>query len=226
MAKFLKVLIVSFLLSCGATAQAQCLPMQGDGPPRIFDPLRGCYVPQGMVLPQTNYGVYGQQQVMVPQYNYFGGVQQVMVPQYGYSNGVPMYGMGAPMAAGITQCQALGGIVGGVLGSFARNYQAQAIILGAVGGGIVGNALCYNSQGQRVVVVPQQQVVGEYGGQTGPGMQVPGVSVPPQQVSAMPQNHCAHDPGTAPGILNIPGHPMDGKTVCAKPGDTNISRWL
>jgi hypothetical protein len=171
----------------------------------------------------NNYGGYGGQVIAQP---YYGG-QQIMTPQYGFSNGVPMYGMGAPMAGGLSQCQALGGIVGGVLGSFARNYQAQAIILGAVGGGIVGNALCYNSQGQQVVVVPQQQqVAGQYGGQMAPGMQVPGVSVPPQQVSATPQNHCAHDPGTRQGVLSVPGHPMDGKTVCAKPGDTNISRWL
>jgi hypothetical protein len=126
------------------------------------------------------------------------------------------------MAGGLTRCQVLGGIVGGVLGSFARNYQAQAIGLGAVGGGIVGDALCYNGQGQRIVP-QQQQVAGQYG----PGMQVPPMTVAPQVgVPDVPQNHCAHDPGTAPGILSLPGHPMNGKTVCAKPGDTNISQWL
>ena len=37
---------------------------------------------------------------------------------------------------------------------------------------------------------------------------------------------CEHDPGTAPGILNLPGHPKDGQPVCARPADVHISQWL
>jgi hypothetical protein len=32
--------------------------------------------------------------------------------------------------------------------------------------------------------------------------------------------------GTKMGILNMPSNKMHGKTVCARPGDTNISKWL
>lgn len=195
MANFLKSLILAVLVSFGATALAQCIPMQGPGPPRIFDPARGCYVPQGM----QSQG-YGGQIIAQP---YYGGQQVVVTqPQYGYSAGVPMYGMGAPMAGGLTQCQALGGIVGGVLGSFARNYQAQAIILGAVGGGIVGNALCYNGQGQRVMVVPQQQVAGQYG----PG-QAP--LLPPAHIAQPPQQQAPDFPG---GEFRCPLR-FEGRTV-------------
>lgn len=209
MATFLKSLILAFLVSFGATALAQCIPMNGPGPPRIFDPVRGCYVPQGM----QSQG-YGGQIIAQP---YYGGQQVVAVPQYGYpTNGIPV-------SAAPAGCAVMGAGTGSLLG-WLLDHRSRGAVVGAILGGALGYYACYNGAGQQVMTVPQQQQVA---GQYGPGMQVPPMTVAPQVgVPAVSQNHCAHDPGTAPGILNLPGHPMDGKTVCAKPGDTNISRWL
>lgn len=55
-----------------------------------------------------------------------------------------------------------------------------------------------------------------------PANQVVQQSEQPIQV----RNPCEHDPGTKRGVLNLPGHPKNGQTVCAKPGDLNISSWL
>lgn len=35
-----------------------------------------------------------------------------------------------------------------------------------------------------------------------------------------------HAVGSKLGVLSLPLHKMDGKTVCAMPGDTNIIKWL
>ena len=37
---------------------------------------------------------------------------------------------------------------------------------------------------------------------------------------------CESKPGTKQGILNLPGHALHEKTVCALPGDPKISKWL
>lgn len=115
------------------------------------------------------------------------------------------------LGSGFSKCETVGGIAGATLGSLFKNHREQAMILGAIGGGMVANGYCSNPQsGQQVILV--QQVPQQFGQQ-------------PQQVQprAYP---CAHDPGTKRGILNLPGHKMHGQTVCAPPGDVNISKWL
>ena len=179
---FFQILIAAVLASFGATTFAQCIPMNAPGPPRLWDPLGQCYVPQG--TPQAG------QTLVVP-----AGVQ-VLQPA-------------TAVAGGLNGCQTLGAITGGTLGSFAHNHRAQAIVLGLIGGGLVGNAICTSNQGERVLVVQQPQ----------------GAVVQPGNTWQQP-SPCAHDPGTAQGVLNLPGHPKNGQTVCARPGDPNISRWL
>lgn len=63
MTQILKFLMAGLLISFSATTLAQCLPMQGAGPPRMFDSRLGCYVP----APNTvSYGQYNGYQVPIP----------------------------------------------------------------------------------------------------------------------------------------------------------------
>jgi hypothetical protein len=202
MIKTLKLLMAILLVSFGATAFAQCIPPDAPGPPRHWDGARGCYVPMGTPTVQ-----YGNQQVVYGQQQQGYGQQQVMQM-------APSIGSGIGNA--FTKCETLGGIAGGTIGSLALNNTTQATILGAIVGGVAGNILC-NSQGQ-YVVQGQQQVV-----------QRQGVTQSQQVVQQQGSPLCAppaNPAGTRPGVLNLPGSPMHGQTVCAKPGDTNISQWL
>lgn len=139
MIKQFKLLMAILLVSCGATVFAQCIPMNDPGPPRYWDGVRGCYVPQG--TPAVNTGTTTTNSV-------FGTIQpygqQVFSPGFAQNNG-------------FTNCQLVGGVVGATLGSLAKHHTAQAVILGAVGGGIAGNMYCVNTQGQRIVVQQAQQ---------------------------------------------------------------------
>lgn len=83
---FVRFLMAALIVSFGATALAQCIPMNGPGPPRIWDTARACYVPMGN---QTN----GNQVIGVQQVHQ---VQQIAIPAptvintmpagYGYRN--------------------------------------------------------------------------------------------------------------------------------------------
>ncbi len=212
--KFFKFLMAGLLVSFGATALAQCIPMNGPGPPRLWDGERGCYVPQGtpsLAQMQQQWHHGGQQVIVGP-----GGQQMVVYPQ-GYQNQMQAVPQALALANGFTKCEAIGGLTGATLGSFAKNHRPQAMILGALAGGIFGSAICNNGQGQQVMVQQGggQQVYPQGGGQ-----------VVPQQVSNPCDPRNGHAAGSRQGILRLPGHPMDGKTVCAQPGDTNISQWL
>ncbi len=91
-----------------------------------------------------------QQQYRQPQY-----VQQ---PQY--YNAQPSYpAVAAPQ--GFSNCTLVGALAGGTLGSLAHHHRGQAVILGAIVGGVAGNMLCTNSQGQRVYV-PQERYREEF----------------------------------------------------------------
>jgi hypothetical protein len=69
MKKLFSYLIAALLLSFGATAFAQCIPMNAVGPPRNWDGVRGCWVPMG--TPSVDSG--STVQVIRP-------VQQIVVP--------------------------------------------------------------------------------------------------------------------------------------------------
>lgn len=78
-----------------------------------------------------------------------GFVQQPLVQQQVVPAGINL-------PNGFSQCQLVGAIAGGTIGSLARNHTTQAVILAGLAGGLAGNYLCTNSQGQRVQVIGQQ----------------------------------------------------------------------
>lgn len=140
MNKLFKIVMASFALLVSATVFAQwgnCLPApQVMGqPPRCYD---GRIIPPGVVP---------------------GHAPAMVQPQYAPQ---PYYG-GLP--GGLTNCQVYGAIAGGTIGSLAHNHRPQAMILGGLIGGLVGNTICTNSEGQRVVIqqvpqpMPQQAAV-------------------------------------------------------------------
>jgi hypothetical protein len=107
------------------------------------------------------------------------------------------------VAGGFSKCEVVGGIAGATVGSMAHHHRPQAVVLGTIVGGMLGNVACRPTQ-----ALPQQptQVVG-------------------QQVS-QGQGAASCDAGKRPGVLNLPGNPKHGQHVCAFPGDQNISQWL
>jgi len=59
------------------------------------------------------------------------------------------------------------------------------------------------------------------------GGQAPVMVAPQGQSGVMAvASPCGPFPGTKQGVLNLPGNAKHGQTVCALPGDTNISQWL
>lgn len=143
MKNFFRFLMAAILVSMSATAVAQCIHPNAPGPPRIWDGARGCYVPQG--TPQLGAPIWNGGNP----YPY--GVPQ---PAYGQPYGQP-YGMpygGVPVGVGLSNCAVVGGLAGGTLGSLAKHHRGQAVILGALIGGVVSQMVCINSQGQRVIM--------------------------------------------------------------------------
>ena len=255
-----RILMAAILVSFGATVSAQCIPPNAPGPPRLWDGERGCYVPQGtpslQTLQQRGQVVYVQQPqqfVGNQQVVGVGGGQQVLVSGQQQAVACTWGGRGENILGG--------GIIGGLLGVLARD-SSDGARKGAAIGALLGTLIPCNSQqvasGQQVVVQQPQGVVTQQQGiqqgiqcpaGTQPGiLNLPGhpkhgqtVCAPPgdtnilgnqqqvqqqqpQQVATM--NPCAGDPGTKRGILDLPGHPKHGQTVCAKDGDPNISSWL
>lgn len=199
MVKSFKFALASLLISFGATVFAQCLPMNAPGPPRLWDGERGCYVPQG--TPSLN--SFNNQQVIVggqyynhQQWQQLLASQAIRVPQ---GQQVPN---GYCSWGGRTENIVASGLLGAFVGVLAGdNHRAAA--KGAALGMMVGMFVpCSTLQPQ---VVVQQGV---------------------QQAPNNSNGSCQHDPGTQPGVLNLPGHQKHGQTVCARPGDVNISRWL
>ncbi len=164
------------------------------------------------------------------QWQQWGQLQQVQQQQWQQQQQQQMQQVQVLQAAqafsnGFTRCQTIGGITGATLGSLAKNHRIQAVILGAIAGGVAADMVCSNTQGQQVMVMnAPQQMVGQQVVQQHVQHHV--TQVPPQQATTRVQASCAHDPGTKQGILNLPGHQLHGRTVCAKPGDVNISEWL
>ena len=111
-------------------------------------------------------------------------------------------------------------VIFGALGSAvdrARGTGGKWTRIGAGAGGALGFAA--GSRPEMVQICQQQQ----------PVQQV--VVTQPQIVSEVPRNPCFRAPGTVLGVLrnDFPGDANGhraGDTVCARPGDTNISRWL
>ncbi len=155
MKKLFSYLIAALLLSFGATAFAQCIPMNAVGPPRNWDGVRGCWVPMG--TPSVDSG--STVQVIRP-------VQQIVVPTV----------VQAQQVVSNPPCSAIATWGGGLVGAAIGNAIGQGVTtqghrlggLGAVVGAVAGSdigcelARSRNQPQQQQVVVQgngQQQVV-------------------------------------------------------------------
>lgn len=207
MTKIGKFVFGALLISFFATVSAQCIPMNGAGPPRLWDGERGCYVPQGTPsLQQQQFGgIFQQQQMQQQQMQQMLAQQAIRVPMGQQApNGYCSWG-------GRTENIAVAGILGAIVGVIAgdnRESARKGAALGMVAGMFVP---CESLQQQQVVMQQQPQQF------TGQQWQIQ------HQGNSNP---CAQVPGTIQGVLNLSGHPKNGQAVCAKPGDPNISRWL
>jgi hypothetical protein len=151
---FSKIIMAFILVLFGSFVFAQCIPMNGEGPPRLWDGARGCYVPQG--TPSVQYGQQSGQQIV-----YYGNNQQGFV-----NNGVPaQVFQPSGLPSGFNKCEVVGGIAGGLLGSLFKHHTGQATGLGAIAGGIAGDMYC-GPQGQRILVQNGQQGIQNPDGQT------------------------------------------------------------
>jgi hypothetical protein len=203
------VSLVIFLWS--VSVGAQCIDMNAPGPPRLWDGTRGCYVPQGTPAPQQYGNQFGQAGIL----NQSGFQTQTQYQNPYGQQGYPGIPPGTyPQQGGATP------YYGGQSG---YRPPAQPVLYGCTQ--VQGGMICYD-QYRRQVVVPSSVGAGGYP----PGYYPPPIGhnlQPPIQPGYQPQrNPCAHDPGTREGVVGNPQLPNYGRTVCARPGDTNISRWL
>lgn len=138
--------------------------------PQMYCPAAGRWLPQGM-CPQVN----GQQvivgQQIIGQQSQCPG--QLVQTQFGLQCRIPQGSQYANHAlqqglTGFSKCQLVGAALGGLLGSFANNHTKQAVIGGALLGGIAGDVVCtptvQQQQQAQHVVYQQQQVQTHTGG--------------------------------------------------------------
>lgn len=215
MIKTFKILIAS-LVFFGSAAFAQCVQspiIMGQG----YQGGSPCWggAPQQQFV----------QQQFVPQQQFFQPQQVVQQQQRNIPQGCYIVKKAfwdrAKDAAGEGL---LTGLVGGLIGAAVdrdRGTGGRYTEVGASAAAAYGFASTLSndstmvcpSQQTQVVVQGQQQVV-----QTQQAVQ--------QQQSAPACSPPANPVGSRPGILNLPASPQHGQTVCAMPGDSNISRWL
>lgn len=178
--------------------------------PQMLCPTTGRWQPPG-TCPPAGYGqqqmVIGQQQQQCP--------GQLIQTQFGLQCRIPQGSQFANQAlqggvGGLTRCQVVGAGLGALIASFAHNHRNQAIVGGALLGGLVGDVIC-TPQPQQMVV--QQQPV-QQALPYQPQQQFP--QQPPR--SAM----TCHVAGTVPAVVTEQGHHQFGKTVCASPNDPNV----
>lgn len=231
------LLVLFLLVVTASASFAQCVPENGpyintygftENRARVYSPELRCYVPQGTVL---NNGQNQPVQVVTPAQQVvnvngqpmvwarLSNGQMALVPYHRpHHQVVPVYqaqpqvvqqypAQQQVVGGSFSKCEVVGGVAGGTIGSLARNHRAQAVVLGTIIGGVIGNAVCQPVQVQSVQQYPVQNVVAQQQVQQGQG-------TPP----------C--DAGMRPGTLNLQGNPKHGQPVCAFPGDPNISQWL
>jgi hypothetical protein len=133
MKKFMKLVIFSLFAFVSLSASAVCYSNSN-------------YVPPGsppLILANGLWCTAGENQNQNLQNVAYVQQQQVL------QQGLPMVGNGM---SGLTNCQMVGGLAGATLGSLAENHTAQAMILGGLIGGVAGNMICNNQNGQQVLV--------------------------------------------------------------------------
>lgn len=195
----------------GAPASGQVSNYTGQGQQVLTAPAQQVVNVNGrpMVWVRLSNG----EMALVPYHRPHQQVVQQPVPVYQAQQQVVQQYPAQQAVAGFNKCEVVGGIAGGVIGSTAsvhndRRYHPQAVVLGTILGGVIGNAVCQ----------PTQQVQGV--------QQYPVQNVVAQQQVQQGQGTPSCDAGKRPGILNLPGNQKHGQPVCAFPGDPNISQWL
>lgn len=131
------LILAAFITPSGVVAQTNyaCAPQVGGN--------WGVCAP--VILPSPQQGiVYGGQQVIGQQPQCPG---QLVQTQFGLQCRIPQGSQYANQALqqglnGFSKCQLVGAGVGALLGSFAKNHTNQAIIGGALLGGIAGDVVC------------------------------------------------------------------------------------
>lgn len=158
MAKTLKFAFAAILVSFGATVFAQCIPMNAPGPPRHWDGVRGCYVPQG--TPAVYNGNNGQV-VTSGQDQDWGRIlasQAIRVPQ---GQQVPN---GYCSWSGRAENMIVSGLIGAVVGVLAGDNR-RAAAKGAALGMVVGTFVPCQTLQQATSIAEGRRVVVQ-GGET------------------------------------------------------------
>ena len=165
MSQAFKILMAALLVSFGATAYGQCIAPNAPGPPRLWDGVRGCYVPQGTPSVQQQY----QQQILAPQmYPPQQGWEQQYQPHHRRHHHHPQYaGNGGPVvvlpgqtppagycSTNIISGALIGALAGAVIGDNRRSAGAGAVL------GMLF-APCNTVQQQQPLYQQQQQLWGQ-----------------------------------------------------------------
>lgn len=140
-------------------------------------------------------------------------MQQVIIRDVSQVGGNPIYANGGGMpVGGFSSCAMIGGLAGGTLGSLTDHHRGQAVILGAIIGGVVGNWACSPP-------VAQQRVVTQQVAQRQPAAQADArlAGLTPAQIPDEEPRLCSE--GKTWMKLNYPGHSMHNKGVCLPDGD-------
>lgn len=144
--RFLKAFAVLVILTGSQMASAICYRNLNEVPPGgpgLFS-VYGMFCTQN-VRPEQQGGVAIPQQVIIRDVSQVGG------------NPIYVNGGGMP-TGGFSSCSTIGALAGGTLGSLTNHHRGQAVILGAIIGGVAGNWACSPSVAQQRVAT-QQQVV-------------------------------------------------------------------
>ena len=154
----------------------------------------------------------------------WGQVNNVVVPN-GVQPGIPFItNIGGQNRRCTVMDRVASGGVGAVIGAFAGYAGAKLFHQADVNGFVKGGAAAGAAAGATVFcdpdIVNDTPGVGVVATGIGQAVAQPGVVAQPAV------NPCAHASGTKQGTLNLPSSPKHGQTVCALPGDTNISQWL
>lgn len=156
MTKTLKLILAALLVSFGATVFAQCMPMNAPGPPRLWDGVRGCYVPQG--TPAVYSGNNGQVVTSDQDWGRILASQAIRIPQgQQIPNGYCSWG-------GRVENMAISGLIGAVVGVLAGDNR-RAAAKGAALGMMVGTFVpCHTLQ--QASLAPESRRVVVQGGET------------------------------------------------------------
>ena len=130
---------------------------------------------------------------------------------FGSCNGgfAPGYIQNIPIPNGLSSCDSIGALAGGTIGSLAKNNTVQAVILGAILGGVIADKTICNNNG-RVVMFTQEQHQ----------------TTQNQNQQETRKKHCDKEKGESFAKLNWPGHHQHDEKVCMTDNDPHRGESL